>query len=685
MTVPRDWLYELLPALYRLRDDGARGEPLRDLLEVLTDQAAVVEEGLAQLHDDQFVETAAPWVLPYLAELIGLRGLPGVDSYGMTPRAEVANTIGYRRRKGTAAVLEQLARDVTGWPARAVEYFELLVGTQATNHVRPHNQAVVSMRDAGRLAWADTPFERLSGHTDLPHLVEVRRIRGRRGRYNIPNVGIHVWRLREYAVTRSPATRVDAADDRRFFFNPLGADTALVTSPVTEPEISHLAEPVNVPLPISRRMLAEALASHYGPGLSLFVDGVDAGQVLVCDLGDVVGGGGVVTGWAHTPPPAGRVALDPERGRLAFPDDQTDPPLVSYHYGFSADVGGGEYERVGSSGVGAGRDVRVSQQRPDGGAVTIAAALTELGGESGSVDVADSGRYEEMPTLDATGRVLRVRAVDGRRPVLVLSDELAITGDDDGELTLSGLLVTGGTLRVSGLRRLRLHHCTLVPGIALTVGGEPSEPGAAALIIESANTEVEIESSIVGGVRIHPEATVIARRSVVDATVDGVAYASVDGAAGGGTLRAEACTLLGKVHARVVDLVSNTILLGRVTDDDDPLRWPGPVLVDRRQDGCLRFSSLPAGSRTPRRYRCQPPREADAARVRPVFTSMRYADPGYCQLAARTAVVVARGADDESEMGVFHDLFQPQRAQYLKSRLDEYLRFGLEAEIFFAS
>lgn len=37
-------------------------------------------------------------------------------------RAWVANTLAYRRRKGTALVLEQLARDVTGWPATAVEF-----------------------------------------------------------------------------------------------------------------------------------------------------------------------------------------------------------------------------------------------------------------------------------------------------------------------------------------------------------------------------------------------------------------------------------------------------------------------------------------------------------------------------------------------------------------------------------
>jgi hypothetical protein len=36
-------------------------------------------------------------------------------------------------------------------------------------------------------------------------------------------------------------------------------------------------------------------------------------------------------------------------------------------------------------------------------------------------------------------------------------------------------------------------------------------------------------------------------------------------------------------------------------------------------------------------------------------------------------------------MGVFHDLYQPQRESHLRTRLDEYLRFGLEAGILYAS
>ena len=62
----------------------------------------------------------APWAAPYIGDLVGYRVIHGVVPEVASPRAEVANTIAYRRRKGTAAVLEQLARDVTGWPARVV-------------------------------------------------------------------------------------------------------------------------------------------------------------------------------------------------------------------------------------------------------------------------------------------------------------------------------------------------------------------------------------------------------------------------------------------------------------------------------------------------------------------------------------------------------------------------------------
>src|SRR5512135_383970 len=100
MPFDENTLYSLLPAVYRARD-AELGEPLRAVLSVIAEQLAVLEEDLAQLYDDQFIETCAEWVIPYLGDLIGYRALSPVQGITVPTRAEVANTIGYRKRKGT--------------------------------------------------------------------------------------------------------------------------------------------------------------------------------------------------------------------------------------------------------------------------------------------------------------------------------------------------------------------------------------------------------------------------------------------------------------------------------------------------------------------------------------------------------------------------------------------------------
>src|SRR6266704_306645 len=122
----------------QLTAKAARG-PLQSLLMVIQEQLGIVAEDIDQLYDDQFIETCAPWVAPYIGDLIGYRTLYGLTDKIGSPRAEVADTIAFRRRKGTASMLEQLARDVTGWDARVVEFFQLLSTTQYMNHIRPKN------------------------------------------------------------------------------------------------------------------------------------------------------------------------------------------------------------------------------------------------------------------------------------------------------------------------------------------------------------------------------------------------------------------------------------------------------------------------------------------------------------------------------------------------------------------
>jgi len=61
----------------------------------------------------------------------------GEPNRQVTPRREVANLIRYRRRKGTLALLELIARDGAGWPARAVEFGRLVGIAQSLHHSRP--------------------------------------------------------------------------------------------------------------------------------------------------------------------------------------------------------------------------------------------------------------------------------------------------------------------------------------------------------------------------------------------------------------------------------------------------------------------------------------------------------------------------------------------------------------------
>src|SRR3989454_12029854 len=119
----------LLPAIDRRRDTDHR-EPLRALLAVIAEQVEILQENLDQSYDDLFIETCAPWVVPYIGDLIGYRSVHGRVPRIASPRADVAHTIAFRQRKGTASMLGEVARDVTGWPAGAVELFQLLATTQ---------------------------------------------------------------------------------------------------------------------------------------------------------------------------------------------------------------------------------------------------------------------------------------------------------------------------------------------------------------------------------------------------------------------------------------------------------------------------------------------------------------------------------------------------------------------------
>jgi hypothetical protein len=85
-------LYRLLPAIYRERD-AELNYPLKELLGIIEEQMDIIEEDIAQLYDNWFIETCEPWIIPYIGDLLGVK-LPysNEDDYERN-RAIVANSI----------------------------------------------------------------------------------------------------------------------------------------------------------------------------------------------------------------------------------------------------------------------------------------------------------------------------------------------------------------------------------------------------------------------------------------------------------------------------------------------------------------------------------------------------------------------------------------------------------------
>lgn len=666
-------LFDLLPAIHRLRD--GEGGPLQALLAAIARELDLVGDDLDQLLDDMFVETAAPWALPYIGALVGYEPLAMPRGQEGLARAEVAQTVALRRRKGTLAAIEAVARNATGWPAKATEYFPTLARTQYMNRALPEAPALAGLRDRVALAEVGSAFD------TAPHHPDVRRIATGGGRHNIPDVGVFVWPVRAFAVTASPAV---AVHDRRFRFSPLGHDIALFHRPLAERDVSDLARPINVPRPISRLMLERDLALPvprlYGPGpdgqplgLVVAIDGVavPAAQVRVCRLDD----DGAT--WLNLP--ASGVVVDPELGRLALPASAAPRDVrVSFHHGFSAPMGGGEYARAARA-----DDGRPLVRVPDD-AVTLADALALIGGD-GIVELRGADRYAAPAALEvaADGHVTIRAATDGPRPVrpvLELAAPLALSGGASAAITLDGLLILGAGLEVPDaagnlLDTLTLTHCTLVPGHRLTEAGAPADPAAISLSVARAGVTVTLDASTAGAIQLDRFATLIAADSIIDACDPAnPALVAPDGGAGG-TVSLDRVTLIGRLHATEVGLISDSLLLAGELPDPAP----APVHVERRQQGCIRYSWLPPSSRTPRRFRCLPD---SAGRPSPYLLSRRFGTPAYARLDHRGGDALLTAASDEGEIGAFAGLGATRLRANLAIRLAEHIPAGAEAGVF---
>lgn len=643
-------LWEMIPAVYR-HEDGLGDNPgvLRALVAVLASQAAMLRRSHDRLWDDQFIELCEDWAVPYLADLVGTRLVSSLDLRAR--RVDVAKTIYYRRRKGTLAVLEELIGDIADWEGTVVENFRRLA--RARHRLDPP-PAPFAGRFSGTLpgGWADLRSPRGAEQTGGPfdefhHTPDFRRHRGIQGRYNIPKLAFHLYRLKAYRVEGvTPCLSVEGG----YTFDPSGRDVPLFARRARSGRWQdwRAALEWELPAPIRCRILAYAMDELVPAALAIGeVETVETGAIAAADLG----------GWARRSTDK-RVMIDPERGRLLFSEGgvPTVDWSVAYHYGFSGEIGAGTYDR-------AYLQTTEGYTAIQGGSIDVGAIPLP-----GLVQVEDSATYTVNMGELSVSEALTIQAANAQRPYLRLTSSggdgglaLVLTGVADARLTVDGLWI-GATesaeIVLSGdFEQVALRHLTLDPGGERSMDGSGDGLPAVSLVIEGHVEQLTIESSITGPICTRGEGMVeelVIRDSIVqsqDSTIPALAL-------GGGVVTLQRVTVLGELNVHRL-WASEALITGLATVTDV-------------QTGCFRFSAAPVASSVPKPYE-----PCWIAASQQLFTSRRFGSSGFCQLSEAAPEALRRGAENGSEIGAFSSLLNPIKFDSLQAKIQEYMPFGL--------
>lgn len=673
MSLSNEKIFELLPAIHRIRD-AESGGALKALMDVISDRAVLAEQDIDQLYRNWFIETCEEWVVPYIGDLLGVRNFHTItDDSVLSQRSYVANTLSYRRRKGIAPVLEQLALDVTGWRAHATEFFQLLATTQYMNHIRLQRTVTPDLRKMNELDLLNTAFDTIA------HTADVRHTASGRGRHNISNLGLFIWRLQSYPVVRSDARRMlcpgSPPDESSayFTFDPLGKDICLFNRPETETRITHVSEEINVPGMLRRRALYDELQARrqaaingdevryayfddrlededapdtrHRPVFEIYAGNeiapVDPSQILICNLESCCSLASTVTCEKRMPDGSisdvqlpVRVGVDPERGRFLFTDTSIQEARVSYSYGFSGDLGAGTFSRqdsvlryLGQPGT---WQVGVSRSVNTVGTETIYASILEAviawnalpAGTIGIISILDSSSY--IGDLDIY--------IPENSRLLLTAAQWPLRNDPDptveqqwrlqGEIVASDLRPhLRGAIRVQGT----LADRDLKSGGSLHISGLLVE---GALELRAGNLgKLELSHTTLapgwGGLvstalTKEPTANQWLELHLKRCICGGVQLAAMSAA----SLLVEDC-ILDVATGHALQAVNTSVQLTRSTfigevhartiNAENSIFYAA-VTAERRQEGCIRFSYVPGKNPlAPRRYHCQPELEVDTA------------------------------------------------------------------------
>jgi hypothetical protein len=475
-------LYNRLPEIYHIKDqDQGPPDQLKSYLALVESVFKEIHKNIECLYHDLFIETCDDWVIPYIGDLLGVSHLKGDPR---TLRADVADTIALRRRKGTLAGMERLTYNMTGWGVHCVELRENMVWNQHLNHQRPDaggdppyslasvnmhtpiRGGTVTLRDPAMLSLLYTSFD------PFAHTADVKPPAFGNIRYNLPNLAIFLWRLKDYRVRCSkPFYRVRKQITGgfcvRFEIHPQGEPVRLFNIYQFDPDrdppvVTRLDE---TPNPVQTARLNEGSEAG-NPGKYVAVDtydpvNTDIATLNISDVGLQLHlpepgfntwtiRGANLCAWEEgvKPPVKNRdIIIDPVIGRIIIgvasigeANALKNHLLVTYTYGAVGPVGAHPISRKPSPETFNGETVKTIDVEYGDGPAGLTEALNKADMANATspvvIQIPHSSTYE-LDIKDVTGvedkdgnytfllnKSLIIRAADNQRPVIKLARPL---------------------------------------------------------------------------------------------------------------------------------------------------------------------------------------------------------------------------------------------------------------------
>lgn len=707
-------IWDLIPEVYRYEDGTAKpAGQLRALVEIIAKQAAHQRRSIDRLLADSRIDEADDWAIAYIGELLGTRLLDPRNSAGR--RADVANTLNYRRRAGTARLLETLAADAAGWDAVAHEAFKHLFRNP---HKWERHFEIGTMTGTPRGGYPDMRSLRIGDTSfgpfeDAAHYPAVRSA-GRGGPfYGIADVTLHCFRKLAFELSGVTPWQLDST---HFTLDPSGRGHVPLYQPGSERDDDcQIPHEWNIRQPVTCRRLddvryalptgAQLTDSNFLPLVGRTFDNardltaaasnagvanidalLDLCLVEDCPKARLLQNPDIATTAVRIAvngsyprlediAPAGleewadgvvleagtELLIDPARGLVQLPSAVTMQPDLIW-YGAYRGIGAGSYERVG----------RV----PDTADTTLSQPPANLSPLTGNREVDSSATYvSTVDTITVTGDA-HLYGVDGERPYLLIRNDdarLVLEPADDSVTTLelSGLWIgierAGGNsrseLRINGnWDRVVLRDVTLDPGgtRAALVGDTPERIAHVELVIAGEIGELIIDNCVIGSIRHDDDALTSdlpcssAKITICDTIVQSAgAPPALDLL--GANVEMDRCTVLGAVRltrAEISDSIIN-----------------GPLDVQDAQGSCLRFSMVQNGGRIPSPYESL---ILPDGLPRGSIESRRFGDPGFCVLTDCAPEQVRTGAEGALEMGAHNTALFPVKQSDLLAKVAEF-------------